>query len=295
MFFICHTVANIFENNMYCYAKEEKDDNPNSYAMKQYLIKICICLVAYITALVFAMFVKPFAENKLAILVGNGIGFITGSIHFKLMAEENYQKQKAKYKWDSWNYMSFDEKKETIRKQRNISNENLFPVLSAEEPLSDSLQSTNNETRETCPNEKISYGKQITDVFERENGLVANSEILPNGNEILTINYAINYLWVLSIMIDRKKALIKIHTPFFQVKQSKKDEIYEILSEWNRKFLFIKYFFESTPVGQFVVASNDIPLIEGNSVGRYVFDIADEFIRAIDNQFGLLPKDIVGC
>ncbi|MBR1677766.1 MAG: hypothetical protein IJ706_10725 [Clostridia bacterium] len=46
--------------------------------------------------LVIALLVSPFAVHKAGILIGNGIGFITGSIHFKLMAEANYNKQKAK-------------------------------------------------------------------------------------------------------------------------------------------------------------------------------------------------------
>ena len=39
MFFICHTLVNIFANNIYCYIQEEKSEEVNQYAMKQYLIK----------------------------------------------------------------------------------------------------------------------------------------------------------------------------------------------------------------------------------------------------------------
>lgn len=294
IFFICHTLANIFETNIYCYANEEKSDSPNSYAMKQYLIRISVCLVFYVTVFVIAMLVKPFADNKAAILIGNGIGFITGTIHFKLMAEENYQKLKAKHEWDSWNYMSFEEKRETIRRQQSTLNEDYLPIVSSEEHILNSSLSTHDGKEETHSNEKIAYAEQIIEFFEKENRSKANSKTLPNGDEIITINYQIKYIWDLYIKIDKEKSLIKIYTLFFHVAPTKKEEIYEILNEWNRQFFFIKFSFENTPWGPFVVATNDIPLIDNDSIGKYVFNIADEFVKTVDDQFGLVPKDVVG-
>lgn len=115
MFFVCHTLLNIFANNIYCYIQEEKSEEVNQYAMKQYLIKTIITFVIYIALLIIVLNIDTFSKYKSAILVGNGIGFITGSIHFMYMAEENYKRKKTKNEWDSWNYMSFDEKRESIK------------------------------------------------------------------------------------------------------------------------------------------------------------------------------------
>ena len=114
MFFICHTIANVFANNVYCYIQEEKCEDKNRYAMKKYLIRIVCSIVIYIAIFIIGLLVQPFSDYKAAIFIGNGIGFITGSIHFKLMADENYQKQKSKSEWDSWNYMSFEEKEKIV-------------------------------------------------------------------------------------------------------------------------------------------------------------------------------------
>lgn len=115
MFFICHTLVNIFANNIYCYIQEEKSEEVNQYAMKQYLIKTIITFVIYIALLIITLNVDTFLQYKSAILIGNGIGFMTGAIHFMYMADENYKRKKAKNEWDSWNYMSFDEKRESIK------------------------------------------------------------------------------------------------------------------------------------------------------------------------------------
>lgn len=294
IFFICHTLANIFETNVYCYVNEEKDDSPNSYAMKRYLIKMGVCLAIYIAVLVIAMLVKPFADNKAAILIGNGIGFITGSIHFKLMAEENYRKLKSKHEWDSWNYMSFEEKRETIKRQESKINEDFLPIDSSEEHISDSFQPTHDGKEQTHSNDGKSYAEQIVKFFENENRTETSRETLPNGDEIITINYQIKYIWDLYIKIDKAKSLIKIYTVFFHVAPSKKEKIYEMLSELNRRFLFIKFYFENTPSESFVIAVNDIPLIDNDTLGKYVFDMADEFIKTIDSQFGFVPKDVIG-
>lgn len=114
MFFICHTAFTVFACNLYCYIQEEKCEDKNQYAMKKYLITFLIALAIYIFVLVIALLVSPFANHKGGVLIGNGSGFITGSIHFRLMAEANYNKQKAKNNWDSWNYMSFEEKREAL-------------------------------------------------------------------------------------------------------------------------------------------------------------------------------------
>lgn len=102
MYFICHTACTIFACNLYNYMQEGKCKDKNQYAMKKYLITFLIALVVYVFVLIIALLVSPFADHKAGILIGNGIGFITGSIHFRLMAEANYYKQKTKNDWVSW-------------------------------------------------------------------------------------------------------------------------------------------------------------------------------------------------
>lgn len=95
------------------------------------------------------------------------------------------------------------------------------------------------------------------------------------------------------IKIDEDKEIIKIYTPFFNVAPARRNDIYEVLNEWNRKFFFIKFSFENTAIGPVVIAANDVPLTAKASIGKFVFNIADEFIRTIDDQFGKIPKDII--
>lgn len=115
MFFICHTLINIFNNNIYCYIKENKCKEKNQYALKKYMLKTIFTFVIYLALICIALSIKTFSKYSSAILFGNGIGFITGSIHFMYMANENYNKQKAKNDWDSWNYMSFEEKRKSLQ------------------------------------------------------------------------------------------------------------------------------------------------------------------------------------
>ena len=103
-FFICHTIANVFLNNLYCYLIEEKCADSNSRALKNYLAYTAISVGIYVAIFIVAMLVKPFAESRVAVLIGNGIGFITGYIHFNLVAEKNYEKQKKKYDWQEMPY-----------------------------------------------------------------------------------------------------------------------------------------------------------------------------------------------
>lgn len=122
MFFICHTLANIFTNNIYCYIQEEKSEEVNQYAMKQYLIKAIITFVIYIALLIITLSIDTFSQYKSAILIGNGIGFVTGAIHFMYIADENYKRKKAKNKLDSLNYISSEEERESI-KNNQIKNQ----------------------------------------------------------------------------------------------------------------------------------------------------------------------------
>ena len=293
MFFICHTVANIFTNNLYCYIQEEKADDVNRYAMKQYLTKTIISFVVYIAIFIVAITVEAFSEHTAAILIGNGIGFITAIIHFKLMADENYIKQRAKNEWNSWNYMSFEEKREELKKQQEANTENTYPKTPTTYQAKKSLHHIDDDDYEESFTESQSYVELITEYFEAEKELETNIDIAPNGDEIITVNYQINYLWTLYIKIDEDKEMIKIYTPFFNVAPSKRNDIYEVLNEWNRKFFFIKFSFENTAIGPFVIAANDVPLTAKASIGKFVFNIADEFIRTIDDQFGKIPKDII--
>lgn len=132
MFFICHTVANIFANNLYCYIQEKKSKEVNRYAIKQYLTKSAISFVVYIAIFIVAITVEAFSEHISAILIGNGIGFITAFIHFRQMADDNYIKQKAKNEWNSCNSMTFEEKRKKLSMQNPIKEttkeENVFSI-----------------------------------------------------------------------------------------------------------------------------------------------------------------------
>lgn len=294
MFFICHTVANIFENNLYCYIQEEKADDVNRYAMKQYLTKAIISFVVYIAIFIVALTAKTFSQYTSAILIGNGIGFFTASIHFRLIAEDNYIKQKAKNEWNSWDHMSFDEKRAILRKHRETNTENTHFEASTGFHPQKSSHYINNERFEGSVAESQSYIDIIAAYFKNEKGLKADIEVMPNGEKIVTVNYQMNYLWTLYIKIDEFKEIIEIYTPFFKVASLRQNNIYELLNEWNRKFFFIKFSFEDAIIGPFVLASSDIPLTSNESIGKFVFDIADIFIRTIDDQFNKVPKDIIG-
>lgn len=296
MFFICHTVANIFANNLYCYIQEEKAEDVNRYAMKQYLTKTIISFVVYVAIFIVALTVEALFEHTAAILIGNGVGFITAFIHFRLIADDNYMKQKEKNAWNSWNYMSFEEKRETLKKQQELSHQNTYTKIPTVYQKIKSLHHIDDdyEDYEEATNENQSYIELITEYFENKAALNTNVEIAPNGDEIITVNYQINYLWTLCIKIDEANELIKIYTPFFNVAPSKRNDIYELLNEWNRKFFFIKFSFENTAIGPFVIAAYDVPLTDKDSIGKFVFNIADEFIRTIDEQFSNIPKDIIG-
>lgn len=126
MFFICHTLCNTFLLNIYCFRQEENSTERNKYAQKRYLISACISFIIYIALLCISLNVLPFCDNKSAILIGNGIGFMTGSIHYHLIAKDNYLKQKAKNEWKTFDYMSEEEKLQFMQnkfshKQQNSS------------------------------------------------------------------------------------------------------------------------------------------------------------------------------
>lgn len=162
MFFICHTVANIFANNLYCYTQEEKAEDVNRYAMKQYLTKTIISFVVYIAIFIVAMTVEAFFEHTAAILIGNGIGFITAFIHFRLMADDNYMKQKAKNEWNSWNYMSFEEKRELLKKQQKANTENTYHQTPTAYQTKKSLHHIDDDDYEESFSESQSYVELIT-------------------------------------------------------------------------------------------------------------------------------------
>ena len=293
MFFICHTVANIFANNLYCYIKEEKAEDVNRYAMKQYLTKTIISCVVYIAIFIVVLTVEAFSEYTAAILIGNGIGFITAFIHFRLIADDNYIKQKAKNEWNSWNYMSFEEKREALKKQQEVNTENIYSQTPTAYQTRKSLHRIDDDDYDETFDKNKSYDEIITEYFKKEKKLNTNIEFAPNGDKIITINYQINYLWTICIKIDEDNEMIKIYTPFFTVAPSKRNYIYELLSEWNREVLFVKFSFENTSFGSFVIAEMDIPLTTKDSIGEFAFNIVDEFVITIDDQFDRIPKNLI--
>ena len=293
MYFISHTFVNSFANNLYCYWLENKAEDANRYAIKQYLTNAIISIVVYITVFIVALTVDIFSEHTSAILIGSGIGFITAFIHFIIIADDNYAKQKQKNDARSLSYMSFEEKMKAIEEQQNVDAKETYSRTSTNQTKKSLHHIYDDDYIETFGKNK-SYCEIITEYFENEKNLKTNIEVAPNGDEIITVNYQINYLWTLCIEIDENKEIITIYTPFFNVAPSKRNDIYEILNEWNRKFFFIKFFFEDTAMGPFVIAANDVPLTAKSSIGKFVFDIGDEFIRTIDDQYGKIPEDIKG-
>lgn len=67
MFFICHTLANIFENSLYgCYRESKCSSSVKSYINKCLCIAL-VCVTIYAIILAIALCVEPFANNIAAI------------------------------------------------------------------------------------------------------------------------------------------------------------------------------------------------------------------------------------
>lgn len=292
MFFICHTVANMFANNIYFYIMEEKNEDPNKHALKQFLIKSIISFAAYISVFIIALTVKIFSEHNAAILIGNGIGFITAFIQFRLTADKNYIKQKAKIEWDSWNYMSFEEKYETIKKRRDNAAKSIGSETTPTNQAKISSQLINQEEGNNFPTQSQNYIETISEYFKAQK-MKTTIGTTPDNEKFIIVNYQTNYFWSLHIKVDEDNETIKIYAPFFSVSPTKKNHVYELINDWNREFLFVKFYFEDTTIGQLVVASNDIPTSNMDSVGALVFKIANDFIKALDLQFAKIPRYII--
>ena len=294
MFFVCHSVANRFANNLYCYVQEEKSNAANKYAMKQYFTQIITCLVIYILILIVTLVTNFFAEYISVLLIANGIGFITGFIHFVLIAEDNYKQQKEKNGRNSWNYMSLEEKRSFLEKQQTINGEQTYNENSSKSQHTKSLHHIDDEDFKKNPIEEMDYVDIIMNYLRDKEGIEATLDIAPMGDKVITINYQIKYLWTLCVVIDEEVDMIKMYAPFFDVSALFENKIYELLNEWNRKFFFVKFHVENNPMGLLVIAENDVPLIDKNSIGEFLFARADQFVQTIDNLFAEVPKEIIG-
>ncbi len=186
------------------------------------------------------------------------------------------------------------ENKDGVANQKILDKARILLEKETKVPLAKEIKENNDCNVEKSCTENQGYVKTIIKYFEDKKGLKPRIEVAPNGDEIIVVNYQIKYIWSLCIKIDEDKEMIKIYTPFCKINPSKRDDIYELLSKWNHDFLFVKFFIENTEDGLYIIASNDVPLADEDSVGECVFYIADEFIKAIDNQFGNIPQNIIG-
>ena len=270
MCFICHTVANIFANNAYCWFLETKIKKTNQYLIKQYITKTFSSLVIYGLLLVVVLTVPAFSEFVSAILIGNGIGFATGAFHFMLIADNNYNKQKTECEGESLT--------ETIVKEEKT-------------------KQINKEEVDCNSEENDSYVELVERYLKNEKDLNVNIETAPNGDKIITIDYQINYLWTVCIKIDAKKGMIKIYTPFFRSSFSKGKELWEYLNELNRISAFAKFSFDHTEAFlsscATVIAQYDVPLANKESVPELTYAMMDKFIYSVDEFFAEIPKDLI--
>ena len=174
MFFICHTLCNTFLLNIYCFRQEENSPERNKYAQKRYLINACISFTIYIALLCVALNVSPFCDYKAAVLIGNGIGFMTGSIHYYLIAEDNYLKQKAKNEWKTFDYMSEEEKLKFMQnkfshKQQNNSFDDVDEINYEDDEIEEEIESFNDEDEEEITGDVyIKKEKRLSDENKRK-------------------------------------------------------------------------------------------------------------------------------
>ena len=189
--------------------------------------------------------------------------------------------------------MSFEEKLKALEKMQNDTDKETYSRTSATNQVKKSLHHIDDDEYEEISDESKSYAEIITEYFKKEK-LKTNIDFAPNGDKIITVDYQINYLWEVCIKIDEDKGIVKIYAPFFGVAPSKRNYIYELLSEWNREVVLVKFFCENTPYGSFVIAGMDIPLTTKKSTGKFVFNIVDTiFVVTIDDQFDRIPKNIL--
>lgn len=186
------------------------------------------------------------------------------------------------------------ENKDGVANQKILDKARILLERETKVPLAKEIKEKNDCNGEKSCTESQGYVKTIIKYFEDKKGLKARIEVAPNGDEIIVVNYQIKYIWSLCVKIDEAKEMIKIYTPFCKINPSKRDDIYELLSKWNHDFLFVKFFIENAEDGLYIIASNDVPLVDEDSVGEFVLSVADEFIKTIDNQFSNIPQNIIG-
>lgn len=272
MYFICHTIAASFETSISRYLKEKHSDNADYYAMKQHTKNIGICIAIYIGLLALGMLVYPFAKHRMAILIGNCIGFITGSIHFKVNKKISILEKKI----------------DTIKRGENKNPEDSSSKYSYHNQSEFLHQCGYEKNCRESSAKSQSYGELISDYFKKEKGIKATNTNLSEKEEIM----AFYQNWTLAITVDENKELIKIYTPFINVPPSKQEEIHEILNAWNLNSVYVKFYYYVSELGPFVYVTRAVPLLDRKSIGKYVFSIADDFVKTIDDFFKILIEDI---
>ena len=120
MFFICHFLINLCENDIYCYIQEGKNERVNDNARRHYLIEVIVIIVIYLAILLISLNVWEIAQYKQAIFIGNGLGFISGSIHFGMIAENNYKSRKVANEFKDLLEDEFNKNKKTVVQTEGI-------------------------------------------------------------------------------------------------------------------------------------------------------------------------------
>ena len=118
-------------------------------------------------------------------------------------------------------------------------------------------------------------------------------EIAPNGDKIITVCYKLKRTWTLCIAVDGAKKAIKTYAWFFKVAHARRNDIYQILNEWNKEISSVTFTVETTPTGSFVVAQTDFPTTMTRSLGKIVSNTADSLVKAMDELFDKIPSDLI--
>lgn len=105
MYIICHTLCNVFLTNLTFYQQEKKCSSPDEQFLIHCLKIVLFTALIYIVVLIISLCVEPFADHKTSVLIGNGIGFILGTIHYKLTINENWNKNKIKRELNNVNVL----------------------------------------------------------------------------------------------------------------------------------------------------------------------------------------------
>ncbi len=314
IYFVTHTFVNMFILNVYSYSLEKKQEKPIQNALNRFLGKAVIAFIIFIPIFVVFLAVEYFYDFRPAILIGSGIGMITASIHFKLIIKDYYQKSRAQANWDSWNDMTFEEKYERIKSARTNDiqeDTSLTPPASKEENTgTDQYDTQKTSSIGTELNEKtlreiesILSGESPSDYetaivqYIKGKGHICSIETNPFGIRFVKFHYTNKYLWDIFIRIDREKQMMSFICPFFDVSYEKQGDLVDLLSDYNRRYSYAKFYYEKidkySSQPELVTAKYDFPLVGVENAGQVALEIVKIFALTIDTLFGQIPKEVI--